>query len=388
MIYNRSLVEEIEKFIALCQSYDELYIYGAAENQELLARYLHICGMDIKGFLVSVPDGKSMTPDMLDISQNKKIAVILGLSDRYYNEIFGSLLQHGIKKIIFLPEYLKVHIADKMRVRKPEDMVIEINLADHCNLNCCGCDHFSQLAPPRLLGTDEFERDIKRLSELTDGKLGVLALMGGEPLLNKNASEFGKIARSFFPSVNINYFTNGLLLNRVDEQFWVSCRDNNCSIQLTQYPINIDMKKIRKKALAYDVQLEVFYEAGDKLGSTRKSTHKYVLDISGNQKAYCFAGCFQMNRCIVLRHGKIFACPMSAYIEYFNQHFNQKLIIGTKDYVDIYKISSFEEIARFTSTPVPFCRYCNVGMRALCPWKRSEKSIYEYILKGERENEQ
>jgi len=381
MIYNHSLIEEIEKFIAICQSYDELYIYGAAENQELLARYLHICGMDIKGFLVSVPDGKSMTVDMLDISQNKKIAVILGLSDKYYNEIFGNLLQYGVKEVIFLPEYLKILIADKLRIHKPEETIIEINLVDHCNLNCCGCDHFSQLAPPRLLEMDEFERDIKRLSELTRGELRALYLLGGEPLLNKNVGNYGKIARSFFPNTSIEYYTNGLLLNSVDESFWTSCRDNNCSIQLTRYPINIDIRGIREKAFAYNVQLEIFYEQGNRQGATIKSTQQYTLDISGKQAKYHFIGCYQMNRCTVLRHGKIFACPMSAYIEYFNQYFDQKLIVGNNDYVDIYKISSFDEIAKFTSNPVPFCRYCNVSMRTLSPWKRSEKSIYEYILK-------
>ena len=49
----------------------------------------------------------------------------------------------------------------------------------------------------------------------------------------------------------------------------------------------------------------------------------------------------------------------------------------------IYNRSLIEEIEKFASNPVPFCRYCNVGMRTLCPWKRSEKTIYEYILKEE-----
>lgn len=58
MTYDHSLVKEIENFISLCTQYSDLYIYGATENQELLARYLGICGITVKGFLTSKPDTK------------------------------------------------------------------------------------------------------------------------------------------------------------------------------------------------------------------------------------------------------------------------------------------------------------------------------------------
>ena len=48
----------------------------------------------------------------------------------------------------------------------------EIHLNDHCSLNCKSCFHFVPLAKPdSYYPLDEFERDIKRLCSLFDGKL-------------------------------------------------------------------------------------------------------------------------------------------------------------------------------------------------------------------------
>ena len=44
---------------------------------------------------------------------------------------------------------------------------IDIHLADHCNLNCFGCSHFSQVAQPKLPTLQTYEKDIKTLSANT-----------------------------------------------------------------------------------------------------------------------------------------------------------------------------------------------------------------------------
>ena len=62
--------------------------------------------------------------------------------------------------------------------------VIEVDIADHCNLNCYSCLHFSQLAKEKYYDIEVFERDIKRMSEITGGWVGLFHIMGGEPLLN------------------------------------------------------------------------------------------------------------------------------------------------------------------------------------------------------------
>lgn len=56
---------------------------------------------------------------------------------------------------------------------------VEIQLAEHCNLNCFGCNHFSQIAQKEFLSLETFTKDLTRLSEISKGFIGNLRLMGG-----------------------------------------------------------------------------------------------------------------------------------------------------------------------------------------------------------------
>lgn len=74
----------------------------------------------------------------------KNTAVILGLSDKYFNEVWPDISAKNLTPV-FLTESAKRIIAYKLRPRNPEEMNIEFNLTDNCNLNCQMCDHFSQI---------------------------------------------------------------------------------------------------------------------------------------------------------------------------------------------------------------------------------------------------
>jgi sulfatase maturation enzyme AslB (radical SAM superfamily) len=76
----------------------------------------------------------------------------------------------------------------------------EVNVADHCNLNCRGCEHFSPLAKESYINIDSYTRDCARLSELTGGRIDTIHLMGGEPLLYPRLLEIFSITRQAFPS--------------------------------------------------------------------------------------------------------------------------------------------------------------------------------------------
>lgn len=82
-----------------------------------------------------------------------------------------------IKKFIPLPskkgEDLYKLTIDKMaeiEARKtPKAMLdYEVQLVEHCNLNCKYCAHFCPVAPESFLDVNEYEKDCKRLSELFD----------------------------------------------------------------------------------------------------------------------------------------------------------------------------------------------------------------------------
>lgn len=85
---------------------------------------------------------------------------------------------------------------------QPFLQLIEIHLAESCNLNCFSCSHFSQLAPNEMPDIQSYEKEIKRLSEITNGLVGRFHLMGGEPLLNPNCKDFLPLHANIFQIVS------------------------------------------------------------------------------------------------------------------------------------------------------------------------------------------
>ena len=116
-------------------------------------------------------------------------------------------------------------------------------LVEHCNLRCCGCDHFAPLAEQEFADLDAFENDFARLSYLVDGKAEKIGLMGGEPLLHPQVKDFLYIARRHFRKTKIRIVTNGVLLLNKKEDFWKACRDNNIIVEVTKYRLTLILIK-------------------------------------------------------------------------------------------------------------------------------------------------
>lgn len=124
----------------------------------------------------------------------------------------------GVSDFYFVSEWNKRTIPHKMAPRPKELFLLEVNIADHCDLNCQCCDHFSPIATPTFLDFEQYVRDLRRLSELMDNKIGLIKLQGGEPLLNDRLIDYMRVTREFFPEAYLCIFTAGLLLQKWGEQ--------------------------------------------------------------------------------------------------------------------------------------------------------------------------
>ncbi|WP_232473641.1 hypothetical protein [Brachyspira murdochii] len=60
--------------------------------------------------------------------------------------------------------YLDLYTKIKRLTPQPYIDFVEIHLAEHCNLNCYSCNHFSQLAKEEYYDIEIFEKDINRLT--------------------------------------------------------------------------------------------------------------------------------------------------------------------------------------------------------------------------------
>ena len=265
----------------------------------------------------------------------------------------------------------------KENLRK-KDMIpiLHIHLADHCNLNCRGCDNFSPLAPNVFADIKVVESDLQRISKLCENRVGEIQLLGGEPLLHQNIVDFLVLARKYFPQTPIKLVSNGVLLSQQNDNFWENCRQNDIEIVVTKYPININYEAIHHFAISKNVKFNFYGSTKDVM----KSMQCMPLDISGKQNIKdSFLRCSAANRCIALDNGKIYTCTTIPYVKYFNQTFNQNLEVTENDYLDIYKAESFDEIMTFLCQPPPFCRYCNQkGMIWDTGFGVSRKSIEEW----------
>jgi organic radical activating enzyme len=248
----------------------------------------------------------------------------------------------------------------------------EVHLSDHCNLNCVSCDHFSPLAEKKFLDVSVFERDCKRLSELTKGHIDLIDLLGGEPLLHPELITIMSIARKYFTG-RINIVTNGILLLKQEELFWECCNKNNISIIISCYPIKLDLEKIQEKAKHHNINVIL------RGNMESHEWYKFPLDLDGKQNIKKnFYSCRSANMCIYLEDGKLSTCGKPLLIKHFNSYFSLDIKTTTEDYIDIYKENNIKNILRSLCKPIPFCRYCNLK-HSLVSWSVSQKNISEWI---------
>jgi len=274
--------------------------------------------------------------------------------------------------------YLGLKLTKKERMKPMDSLYLYMALALHCNLNCKSCFTFSPLAHEKFYDVESFEHDIRQIAKLTNGKMDALHLIGGEPLLHPKLNDCIRIARQHIKIGNIFLSTNGILLKSQSNDFWKTCADNNIVIEITRYPINIDIGGINEKANDYSVTVKW----ADFHGENEKNFRKMPIDCEGKQNPKeAFSMCMVANKCAYLMDGKLYNCFVPLCIASFNDAFNENLNVCEDDYLDIHKVESIEEIFHKLCRPIPFCRYCaTTKMQFNLKWSVSGKKRSEWEL--------
>lgn len=307
-------------------------------------------------------------------------------STGFHGEMEKQLAGLGIsqKDIFFLDEVWRERerrrdvLIKKRKAKKELNFVMD--LAEHCNLGCQNCDHFSPLAKEHFTDIGEFRSDIRRMAELFLGggrsNITHVDLEGGEPLLNPNVTDYIEVVHQHLPETTVKIFTNGLLLDRQPQKFWDICREHAVVLEVTKYPVKFDYHKIECTAESNGVRME-YYSGGN---GVKTSTHK-PLDLSGKQDKYdSFHKCYMGNGdCPMLKHGHLYPCTVIPNISTFNEYFHQCVEVCGRDSIDIYKAETAEEILDFLANPVPACRYCQPDKwTGGHEWKRSAYKMSEW----------
>ena len=253
---------------------------------------------------------------------------------------------------------------------KPSLPYLEFHLADHCNLNCKGCDHFSPIAEKRFADLNDYKRDIKQLQRLFS-KVDTIALMGGEPLLNPQIVSFLFATRSCFSEANVVIRTNGILLPQMSETFWNTCRICSVGIAITIYP-PLKEKESDLIQLVKDNDLRVFVQSAT-------SFHAFYNRKGDTDPKAAFKRCRVRWYTPMLRAGRIYICPKIASISYFNEKFGLK--IPETGFVDIYTpgLNGWDLKSKLNE-PSSACCYCALGWNVLpvFPWGTSNLVLHDW----------
>jgi len=260
--------------------------------------------------------------------------------------------------------------------QQPRLSYFVLNILDHCNLNCKGCDHFSPLAEKRFVKLQTIQDDLRQMSLLTEGAVTRIGIMGGEPLLHPELLDILTSAREAFPKTLLQLVSNGILLLRKEDSFWDTCSSNNINIVVTKYPLNLDYERMREIANDKGVKFSFYGNTG----VMARTLYKMPMDVDGFQDAKkSFWNCYHVNSCPLVMEGKLYPCTVLPNAVHFNRKFSTHMDIERGDYLDIYSAKSSGEILAFLSIPKPFCRYCKTKERDFGhPWERSNRDISEW----------
>ena len=382
---------ELWDLLDFCNKHEHLYICGAAEQQEALLRFFDMCNINIDGYTVTNPEDQCLNYRELpiiavdELIKRSDTGIIMGVGDHLYRAFIPKFRKAGFNDYFIMTEYSKNAIIEQIKPRPIEEMTFEVSLADHCNLSCKMCDHYSQLSPEWFVDMDTFERDMVQMGKLFNHTVGAITLVGGEPALHKDIIKCMEITRREFPDAELIILTNGLLLlgleNSPHGNFWEACKRLNFYITITVYPINFDYTQLEKKAEEYGVILAMSSNIhADELTKATKIMDKHAMDLSRNAEVTGFVSCAYFNKFNVLREGRFYMCPVEAHINIFNDHFKQNLPLEEADSLDIHRAKSWEELSEFAAKRIPFCGHCDLrNWRQHSQWKASTKEISEYV---------
>lgn len=249
---------------------------------------------------------------------------------------------------------------------------LEYHVADHCNLNCRGCEHYSPLVKePRFTDYEKFAKDLNKLSEfITD--IGVIRILGGEPLLNNELHKYVTLTRKLYPYSCITIVTNGILIKQMASELIDAIKENDIFVHISWYP---PLRNSQESILDFLDFNEIKYTKN--MAFTEEFTMKQSLK-GDTDKESVFLSCFQAH-CNNLYDGKLGACFFPFVTKYFNDTFNQCLPINEN--ISLYDENlTTNKIKSFLLTPLERCKYC--GESKNIKWEQASvnPTLSDWIL--------
>jgi len=185
---------------------------------------------------------------------------------------------------------------------------IEYSAAYHCNLRCSGCSHLSPYIRRKFPSLDSFTADVKALARAVHAK--DFRLVGGEPLLNPEITRFVQIAKESGIADSIMVTTNGLLLGRMDDEFWNTVDFVSVTLYPGHSPTQEALKQIQERARESRTRLRLCPNPVFRTTVvTRPHPKDWITDT-------IFRTCKNVHlyHCHMLHEGRLFKCAVPPFL--------------------------------------------------------------------------
>lgn len=247
---------------------------------------------------------------------------------------------------------------------------LDMQIVDHCNLNCCGCDHFAPLAKKWEIDIDVYKNLLQRLMHIKkDKNIYEFNIMGGEPFLHSRFIDICKITKDILDCSKIVVVTNGILYEKNRKYYDEIFNVLNIKLSISDY---LDTNK-----MFYSLNLS----KNDLSENNRVCCFNRTMDfdiIKNHEYKHLFSlvPCAQLNY-----NGDLFSCIVPANIHIFNDYFREEYYVEKgKDYINIYEVDDLNEIiAMNNAKEIPFCKFCK--NQTIKKWEVSNKLKNEWIYK-------
>ena len=194
---------------------------------------------------------------------------------------------------------------------------LQIHVTHSCNLTCESCSHYSNQGHTGVLSLDEANHWMKLWSPRISPQ--VFTLLGGEPTIHPNLTEFISLSKKNWPDAKLILQTNGFFLHRHPNLSRV-LRNSNCRIHLSIHHNSPEYVMRLKPILALLDQwredgIDVFYE--NALDRWTRRYHGYgstMKPFRDNNPRRSWEIC-PAKECPQLFEGKIWKCAALAYLK-------------------------------------------------------------------------
>ena len=264
-------------------------------------------------------------------------------------------------------------------------LFFDIYINQNCNLNCNSCIRCAPLFEYEEYPLDIFERDLKRLSEMSL-RMGC-SINGGEPLLNKHLLDYLKISVKYCEYTQL--LTNGILIPALSKEVLKFISEKSVQVKITEYPVCDSEKAIKileDNNISYCIWSDEIKELFSNSGKL-KFQHSRLCEEGCNQN-YAFDNCRE--NAGALYFGKFFHCGKPIIAKKLNETYGTNFEIEDTDYLDIFKVKSIDDFNKFRLRSKHFCGYCKDKLRPIkqntFEWSRKHTDLKSEFILVKQEN--